>query len=91
MKVSKPKRVRRRFTQRLVGKPSEVFPLLCPVREVDWIEDWDPLAVFSESGVAERDCIFITAASPSDAIWIVTRHEPESGFVEMKMQSRSAS
>jgi hypothetical protein len=56
---------------------------LCPVREADWIEGWDPLLVVSESGVAEADCVFTTAAEPADAIWYVTRHVPAAGFVEM--------
>ena len=83
MKVIKPNRVTRTFAQRLVAEPSKVFPLLCPVREADWIDGWDPRIVFSESGVAERDCVFLTEGSASSAIWYITRHEPENGFVEM--------
>jgi hypothetical protein len=83
MIVTKPNRVTRTFTQKLVAEPSKVFPLLCPVREADWLDGWDPLAVFSETGVAEVDCVFITEASPSNAIWYITRHEPSNGFVEM--------
>lgn len=83
MKIVEPNRVTRTYTQRLVGEPSAVFPLLCPVREVDWIEGWDPPLVISASGLAEPDCVFITSAKPIDAIWYITRHEPATGFVEM--------
>ena len=83
MKIISPHRATRTYTQTLVGTPSEVFPLLCPVREADWIEGWNPPLVVSSSGVAEPDCVFTTTALPSDAIWYITRHEPESGFVEM--------
>ncbi len=83
MRIAEPVRVTRRYTQRLAGEPSAVFPLLCPVREADWIEDWDPTLVISRSGVAEPDCVFVTPATPIDAVWYITRHEPESGFVEM--------
>ena len=83
MRVTKPNRVTRTFTQQLVAGPSEVFPLLCPVREADWIEGWGPSVVYSQSGVAEPDCVFLTEASQSDAIWYITRHEPDNGFVEM--------
>jgi len=76
-------RVTHRYTQRLIAPPEAVFPLLCPVREADWIDGWNPLLVLSISGVAEPDCVFVTDASPYDAIWYVTRHEPERGFVEM--------
>ncbi len=82
MKVRKPNRVTRTFAQHLVAEPSRVFPLLCPVREADWLEGWDPLVVFSQSGVAELDCVFLTDAGSSSAVWYITRHEPNS-FVEM--------
>ena len=83
MRITKPNRVTRTFAQRLVAEPSRVFPLLCPVREADWIDGWDPLTVFSESGIAEPDCVFLTEASPINAVWYITRHEPSNGFVEM--------
>jgi hypothetical protein len=82
MQIRAPHRVVRRYVQRLVAAPARVFPLLCPVREAEWIEGWDPKVVLSDSGVAEPDCVFVTAAEPADAIWIVTRHEPNR-FVEM--------
>jgi hypothetical protein len=63
MRVTKPNHVTRTFTQQLVAEPSKVFPLLCPVREADWLDGWDPLVVFSQSGVAEPDCVFLTEAS----------------------------
>lgn len=83
MKIEAPTRVTRNYTQQLVASPDQVFPLLCPVREAEWLERWDPLFVASHSGVAERDCVFVTSGTPHDAIWYITRHEPEHGFVEM--------
>ncbi|TWT79714.1 hypothetical protein CA13_11210 [Planctomycetes bacterium CA13] len=83
MNVVQPTRVSRTYNQRLAGPPDAVFPLLCPVREADWIEGWAPLLVISNSGVAEPDCVFVTSAKPTDAVWYITRHEPQSGFVEM--------
>ncbi len=83
MNIQKPVRASRSYTQRLVAEPARVFPLLCPVLEADWIEGWDPTAVFSTSGVAEKDCVFVTPSRPHDAIWYITRHEPDAGFVEM--------
>lgn len=83
MRVEKPNRVIRTFTQQLIGEPSTVFPLLCPVREADWIEGWNPLVVFSQSGVAETDCVFLTGAGSGDSIWYITRHEPDNRHLEM--------
>jgi hypothetical protein len=42
-----------------------------------------PELVISSSGVAERDCVFITPDNPGKAFWYVTRHEPARWFVEM--------
>ena len=83
MNIRPPNRIAHTYVQQLVAEPARVFPLLCPVREADWIEGWDPLFVLSESGVAENDCVFVTAAQPANAIWYITRHEPDAGFVEM--------
>jgi hypothetical protein len=70
MNITKPIRVTRSYTPQLVAKLEAVFPLLCPVREVDWIEGWMPLSVVAESGFAERDCVFTTSAEPNDSIWL---------------------
>ena len=83
MNIIKPNRVTRNYTQYLVAEPLVVFPLLCPVREADWIEGWRPVSVTTDSGIAEPDCVFVTSAAPNNAIWYVTRHEHENGFVEM--------
>ncbi len=81
MKVVRPKRVSRTYTQSLVGPPEAVFALLCPVREAEWLEGWDPLLVVTESGVAEEDCVFVTPGEPENTYWYVTDYEPEKGFI----------
>ena len=62
----------------LNGIPEQVFPLLCPVREYEWIENWQCELVSSDSGFAELDCVFKTrfpGDGPED-IWVVSRYEP---------------
>jgi hypothetical protein len=83
LKIEPPRRARHTYVQHLAGTPAQVFPLLCPVRECDWASDWAPMFVASVSGYAEPDCVFVTPAEPHDAIWYVTRHEPDNNFVEM--------
>jgi hypothetical protein len=83
MNIERPHRVTRCYTQRLEAPPARVFPLLCPVREAEWIEGWHPERVISESGVAERDCVFVTATDCGEAVWYVTRHDAAAGEVEM--------
>ncbi len=62
-----------------VGVPPEaVFPLLCPVREHEWLDGWRGELVFSRSGVAEQDCVFRTPAGAGWATWTTVRYEPPS-------------
>lgn len=75
MRVTPPRRVRHSYLQRLHAPPREVFPLLCPVREEEWIPGWAPRLVLSNSGRAEGGCVFIMPGEP-EAVWTVTRYEP---------------
>jgi len=85
--VSKPRRIKHCYTQSINGTPEQVFPLLCPVRETDWIPGWTTDWVISDSGLAERGCIFQTPPRPgaggSASIWVITRHDTEALELEM--------
>jgi len=83
MRITKPNRATHTYRQKLHAPPARVFPLLCPVREAEWAEGWLPEFVISSSGVAERDCVFVTPEKLGEAIWYVTRHESARSFVEM--------
>ena len=64
------KRIKRVCTAHYQGTPEQVFPLLCPVLEYDWLEHWDAEIVYTESGVAELDCIFKTFFHPgATEVW----------------------
>lgn len=78
MSTFQGKRVNHEFTQMNDGSPAKVFPLLCPVREADWVPGWKHQLVYSESGFAEDGCVFFTpnGAGP-ETVWMVTRYEPE--------------
>lgn len=75
-RVRRPVRACHTYTQHLNAPPEDVFPLLCPVRELEWVPDWDPSLVISESGVVEPDCIFVTPDGDGRAIWVVTLYDP---------------
>ncbi len=72
MKVEEPFRVTRTYVQKIEARPEEVFPLLCPVREAEWVKGWDPMVVYTKSGLAEPDCIFITGDGEPDSVWVIT-------------------
>jgi hypothetical protein len=78
-------RIAHEYIQTNPAPPERVFPLLCPVREGDWLPGWKYRLIHSESGVAELGCVFTTpnppaAASHSQAVlettWIVTEYDP---------------
>jgi uncharacterized protein YndB with AHSA1/START domain len=70
------KTLTRHTTFDVSAPPERVFPLLCPVREYDWIANWACEMVHSESGVAEEDCVFRTRFRDGPMTWTVSRHEP---------------
>jgi len=73
----------REKTMHLSATPERVFPLLCPVRERDWIETWEATVVHSDSGVAEKGCIFTTDdPHRHESVWTVSRYEPSQGVIE---------
>jgi hypothetical protein len=82
MLISKPVRAVRSYTQQVVAPPHIVFPLLCPVREAEWANGWDPIQVWSASGFVEEDCVFTTPGEPA-AVWVVTQLDSDRFFVEM--------
>ena len=64
-------------SDRLPAGPDEIFPLLCPARERDWIPGWTCELIYTESGYAEPGCIFRTAEDniSGPGLWICTRYE----------------
>jgi hypothetical protein len=68
---------------RLQARPERVFPLLCPVREAEWLPGWRAELVHSRSGLAELGCVFTTRDEDGrERVWTVSRHEPDAGIVQ---------
>jgi len=71
------KRISHEYTQTNDAPPERVFPLLCPVREADWVPGWQYRLIYSESGVAEDGCVFSTPDnSGTETVWMVTHYDP---------------
>lgn len=83
MKIEAPRRITHTYEQTINGSFKDIMPLYCPVRELDWCENWSPRVVYSQSGLIEKDCIFITPYADEDVVWIVSDYDPESGHVKM--------
>ncbi len=71
------------FTQLNTGSIEDIFPLLCPVREKDWLEGWEYKMIHSRSGLIEQDCVFSTPYDNKDeTIWQVTQYDTTHFFIE---------
>ncbi len=83
MKCFDAKKVKRAHTIKLVASPEVVIPLLCPVREEEWIPNWHYELVYSKSGVNEEGCIFRTDFIHGiEALWICTKFDQKNLEVE---------
>ncbi len=78
-----------RFTVK--GTPEQVFPLLCPVREYDWLPGWSCTMHYSRSGVAEKDAVFTTREGPGQrATWTTITYEPDRLIEYLIVSGRNA-
>lgn len=90
--------IRSRVVQQFQAPPSDVFPLLCPVREYEWIEPWQCEMLQSDSGIAEKHCVFRTGFfgepskvglpdEPSSDVWVISHYEPSTRIEFVRMNA----
>jgi len=85
----KAERFERKAIIKIPARPEEVFPLLCPVLEYDWIPDWRCTMLYSESGVAEKDAAFFRHEAPGvKAFWYCVAYEPPERIEYLVLQRR---
>jgi hypothetical protein len=87
MTAFNPIRVTRSYSMTVDAPPAAVFPLLCPVREYEWIEPWSCDMVFSESGLAENHAVFRThfPAQGGEETWVVCRYEKDRAIAFIRL------
>lgn len=70
---------RARFShiQNFNGSTAQIFPLLCPVREADYLSRWTCDIVYLQSGLMEAGGVFTTNFEPESGkdVWVVSRYE----------------
>lgn len=80
------KRILRSYSKKLPTPTETVFPLLCPVREYDWIPAWKCEVIYAQSGYAELGCVFTTDFKDhfGPETWVVCTYEKnrQIGFVK---------
>ena len=78
MKTNPSNRLVQSYETTLPATADRIFPLLCPVREYEWIAGWECDLIHTASGVAENNCIFRTNdPAEGELTWVVSRYEPD--------------
>lgn len=76
-------RITRTYRQTINAASDAVFPLLCPVREAEWLDGWRYTMLYSQSGLAEAGAVFSTPGDgEADTVWIVSGHDAARRIVE---------
>lgn len=88
VEAGRPFRGRRAVTTAVLSieaGPDAVFPLLCPVREAEWLDGWVGRPVYAESGLAEENGVYATdhAGESEPTIWLVTKRDPVAREIEL--------
>lgn len=80
----------------IAAPAAEAFPLACPVRELEWIDQWKFELIFSESGYNENNCNFTETMSfpflferSGKISWYTTRYDAEAFRVEFLLVCES--
>jgi hypothetical protein len=77
------RRITRTYRQTINAPPERVFPLICPVREAEWLDGWQYAMIYSESGLIEEGAVFSTPhVGEGDTVWLVTKHDPGKREIE---------
>lgn len=76
------KRLIRDYRQTLRGNKDDIFFLLCPVREKEWLKGWDYKMIYTESGLAEKGCVFETDNDFGAYQWIMTQHNQKDYVIQ---------
>ena len=72
-----------KYNQINYGNIGDVFPLLCPERELDWLDGWEYKMIHSNTGIIEKDCVFTTTFKEhSETVWQVTQYDKTNYIIE---------
>lgn len=77
------RQVTQQYRQTIDASPEKVFPLLCPVREAEWLDGWRCTMLHSQSGLVEAGAVFSTPREGEpDTVWVVTKYDPSKFRIE---------
>jgi len=64
------------------GHVDQVFGLFDAISERDWVDDWNPVAIFPKELSRTEGTVFITERDERTAVWTVLRYSPEQHVAE---------
>lgn len=67
---------------RVDGSVEQVFGLFDAVSERDWVDDWNPVAIFPEELSRAEGTVFTLERDGRTAVWTVLRYAPEQHVAE---------
>jgi len=67
---------------RVDGHVDQVFGLFDAVSECDWVEDWNPVAIFPEELSRAEGTVFSLERDGRTAVWTVLRYAPGQHLAE---------
>ncbi|HMM21998.1 MAG TPA: hypothetical protein PKA10_14865 [Selenomonadales bacterium] len=71
--------LRKEFVHRvnIIGDKQNVFKAFCPIAEKEWVPNWDCTLLYSQTGIAEKNCIFTTKSdNMPEMVWVCSIYEP---------------
>ena len=93
-KWKKTERFERRYETIVPENPGFIFPLLCPVQEYLWLNGWKTTMLYSETGFAEQDGMFIqNSGFPlyKRINWYIINYEPDKNITFLIVVNRIGS
>ena len=70
--------------------PEDVFPMLCPVREYDYLPSWECDIVYLENELAELGGVFTTLPHGEGGekdVWVISRHDKNQAIEFVRVNS----
>jgi hypothetical protein len=64
-------------TINIPGDVLTVFKAFCPIAEKEWAPGWKCIMLYSETGIAEKNCVFTTRHNNMpEMIWVCSIYNP---------------
>ena len=89
IKNSQKQRIIRKHSIIINALKKNLFPLLCPARESEWLPNFLAEIIYSDSGLSEQDNIFLThPEGANETVWVIPIYDNDT-FIEMIFSTKN--